>query len=117
MEARRGPDEASASAATASDDEGETDEAAAERLVLAIRDVKEEPEDQPVAKRARLARDPLAFDMMPHTVDDDSFDTPLDRRLASIGVTMNDPGRRLARSLAEPVSRARSRSRGHEATA
>ena len=111
------PIEASAPAATLSDDEGDTDEAADEQQVLAIRDMKEEPQDQPVAKRTRLARDPLTSETMQQPVDDDSFDTPLDRHLESIGVTMNDPGPRLARSLAEPVSRARSRSRGHEATA
>ena len=108
--------EASAPAATVSDNGGDTDEAVDEQHVPVIddgshQDVKEEPEDQPEAKRTRLDRAPLASEMMPQTVDDDSFDTPLDRRLESIGVTMNDPGRLLARSLAEPVARARSRSR------
>ncbi len=73
--------------------------------------MKVEPEDQPEAKRTRLDRTPLASEMMPQTVDDDSFDTPLDRRVESIVVTMNDPGRLLARALAEPVARARTMSR------
>ena len=76
--------------------------------------MKEEPEDQPEAKMTRLDRAPLTSEMMPQIVDDDGFDTPLDRHLESIGVAVNDPGWRLARARAEAVSRTRSRSRGQD---
>ena len=106
--------EASAPAATASDDEGDSDEAADGQRVQTI---EVGPRRTPEAKRTRLDRETLNSAMMPGLVDDGSYDTPLDRHLQSIGVTTNDPGRRLARSLAEKDSMTRSRSRGDEATA
>ena len=113
---------ASAPAATASYDEGDSDGAAGGHQVQAIEDgprlaVTEGLEDQPEATRTRLDREALTSELTLEIVDDGSCDTPLDGHLQSTGVTTNDPRLRLAISLAEQVSRTRSRSRGHEATA